>query len=93
MEPVINKIAWPAFLRVIPDIQRIKPHTRYLLHPLVDGELVKVAPWGEQGDEWFRKRYVRVIRRDASGRWSLTYVLAWNMLEPLKKKTPYGNNG
>ena len=82
MEPVINKIAWPAFLRVVPDIQRVKPYTRYLLHPLV-----------EQGDEQFRKRYVRVIRKDASGQWSLRYVLDWTTFEPLKKKTPYGNNG
>lgn len=93
MEPVTNKIAWPAFLRVVPDIQRVKPYTRYLLHPLVDGELVKVAPWDEQGDEQFRRRYVRVIRKDASGQWSLRYVLDWTTFEPLKKKTPYGNNG
>ena len=91
MEPIIEKSAWPAFLKVIPDIQQRKPFTRYLPHPLKDGELVKVAPWEEQVSqtstpEQFRRRYIKVIRKDADGRWSLTYVLDWEAFEPLKRK-------
>lgn len=93
MEAIVEKTFLPAFLKVIQGIQQKRPFTRYLLYPLKDGELVKVAPWEEQVStsnltpERFRRRYVKVIRKDADGKWSLTYVLDWDMFESLKRKS------
>ena len=92
MKAIVEKSSLPAFLKVIQDIQQKRPFTRYLLHPLKGGELVKVAPWEEQVStnltpEQFRRRYVKVIRKDADGKWSLAYVLDWGMFESLKRKS------
>lgn len=81
--------AWPSFLRIIPDIDRVLPHTRYLLRPLQGGELVKVLPLAEQipeggfSAEAFKARFVRVVRRDDAGRWSDKYTLDWSGVELL----------
>ena len=91
MEAIVEKTSLPAFLKVIQGIQQKRPFTRYLLHPLKDGELVKVAPWEEQVSErstpeQFRRRYIKVIRKGDDGKRSLIYVLDWGMFELLKRK-------
>ena len=92
MKAIVEKTSLPAFLKVIQGIQQKRPFTRHLLHPLKDGELVKVAPWEEQVSkimtpEQFRRRYVKVIRKDEDGKWSLIYGLDWDTFEPLKRKS------
>lgn len=80
----------PKFMRVNADINRIKPHNKHLLRPLVGGELVKIDTDQEPdladvtAESW-RRRFVRVIRRDDNGVWGLKYVTTHDALEPLKK--------
>lgn len=79
-----------AFMRVVEDIDRIKSFNKYLLRPLVGGEIVKIHPDQKPDSGWpedlFRKQFVRIIRKDATGAWTDTYVITWDALESLKKK-------
>lgn len=79
-----------AFMRVVKDIDRIKSFNKYLLRPLVSGEIVRLSsnqlPDTRMSEEAFCKRYVRVIRKDDAGCWTLEYVTTRDALEPLGKK-------
>lgn len=79
-----------AFMRVVKDIDRIKSFNKYLLRPFVGGEIVKIArdqnPSTSISVEEFRKRYVRIVRKDDGGLWVLQFVTTWDALEPLGKK-------
>lgn len=79
----------PAFMRVIADIDRDKSYNKYLLRPLVPGELVKVVanqdPASNLDKAIFRKHYVRVARKATDGMWSVIFVTTRDTLEPLKK--------
>lgn len=79
-----------AFMRVVEDIDRIKSFNKYLLRPLVGGEIVKIHPNQKSDAGWpddlFRKQFVRIIRKDATGAWTDVFVITWDSLEPLRKK-------
>lgn len=81
----------PAFMRVVADVDRIKSYNKYLLRPLVGGELVKIDPNQNPSSDGFtadafQRQFVRIRRKDDSGAWADTYVTTWGILEPLKKK-------
>ena len=71
----------PAFMRIVESVDRDKSYNRYLLRPLVPGEVVKVA--AEQN--FYNKQYVRIVRKGADGKWSDVFVTTRDTLEPLKK--------
>ena len=79
----------PAFMRVIADIDHDKSYNKYLLRPLVPGELVKVVanqdPASNLDKAIFRKHYVRVACKATDGTWSVIFVTTRDTLEPLKK--------
>lgn len=79
-----------AFMRVVEDIDRMKSFNKYLLRPLVGGEIVRIArdqnPSTGISVEAFQKRYVRIVRKDDGGLWVLEFVTTWDALEPLGKK-------
>lgn len=79
-----------AFMRVVEDIDRMKSFNKYLLRPLVSGEIVRIShnqnPSTGISAEAFRKRYVRIVRKDDGGLWVLEFVTTWDALEPLGKK-------
>ena len=79
-----------AFMRVVEDIDHMKSFNKYLLRPLVGGEIVRIArnqnPSTDISAEAFRKRYVRIVRKDNGGLWVLEFVTTWDALEPLGKK-------
>lgn len=67
------------------------PTNKYLLKPYEDGELVQVSDNQKssvegQTDAFFRQRYIRIIRKDLGGKWSLNYVVDWGSLVPLTVK-------
>ena len=89
MEAILNKEKWPKFLRVNGEMKRVN-FNKYLLKPWVKGEIVKVVPWDEY-KKWIeteefqvRKRYVKVVRKDENGKWTLCYTWNWKIFEPLK---------
>lgn len=76
-----SKVKTPAFMRVVESVDRDKSYNRYLLRPLVAGEVVKVS--SEQN--FHNNQYVRIVRKGADGKWSEVFVTTWDTLEPLKK--------
>ena len=68
-------------MRVVESVDRDKSYNRYLLRPLIPGEVVKVA--AEQN--FYNKQYVRIVRKGADGKWSDVFVTTWDTLEVLKK--------
>lgn len=77
-------------MRVIADIDRNKSYNKYLLRPLVPGELVKILANQDSASDLdkaiFRKHYVRVARKSSTdGTWSDIFVTTWDILEQLKK--------
>lgn len=68
-----------------------KPFNQYLSEPWKEGEIVKVCPLEEQVSACgtkvttFRKQYVKVLRKDKAGDWSLIYTAPWEYFEPIKK--------
>ena len=68
-------------MRVVESVDRDKSYNRYLLRPLVPGEVVKIA--AEQN--FYNKQYVRIVRKGADGKWSDVFVTTRDTLEPLKK--------
>lgn len=89
MKAITNEKEWPKFLRVNDHFKNIS-WNKYLLKPWEKGELVKVLPISEQipstdmSVEHFRKQFVRVIRKDENGQWTLKYTWGWEIFEPLK---------
>ena len=77
-------------MRVIADIDRAKSFNKYLLRPLVGGEIVKISTNQNPNTDWpealFHKQFVRIVRKDATGAWTEVFVTTWDALEPLKKK-------
>ena len=77
-------------MRVVADIDLHKSYNKYLVRPLVPGELVKILanqdPASDLSKGLFRKHYVRVARKATDGTWSDIFVTTWDTLEPLKKK-------
>jgi hypothetical protein len=81
----------PAFMRIIADIDRAKSYNKYLLRPLVGGELVKIDSNQNPSSDGFsasafRRQFVRIVRKDATGAWTDVFVTTWDALESLKKK-------
>ena len=76
-------------MRVVADIDLHKSYNKYLVRPLVPGELVKILanqdPASDLSKAIFRKHYVRVARKSTDGKWSDVFVTTWDTLEPLKK--------
>lgn len=77
-------------MRVVADIDLHKSYNKYLVRPLVPGELVKILanqdPASDLSKAIFRKHYVRVARKSTDGKWSDVFVITWDVLEPLGKK-------
>lgn len=93
MKAITNERDLPKFL-IVNDVPEKQSYNKYLLKPWAKGELVKVAPIEEQVSspfagtptEQFRKRYVKVIRKDDNGKWTLVYTADWKYFELLKNK-------
>lgn len=89
MKAITNEKEWPKFLRVNDYFKNIS-WNKCLPKPWEKGELVKVLPISEQipstdiSVENFRKQFVRVIRKDGNGQWTLKYTWDWEIFEPLK---------
>lgn len=101
MKAITNKEKLPKFL-VVNGEPESKTYNQHLLKPWKKGEIVKVAPFEEQvpnrkhddvfklvkphSVEFFRKRYVKVIRKDDDGQWSLVYTASWSNFDLLTKQ-------
>ena len=89
MKAITNEKEWPKFLRVNDDLKNVS-WNKHLLKPWEKGELVRVLPISEQipstnmSVEHFRRKFVKVIRKDESGQWTLRYTWSWEIFEPLK---------
>ena len=89
MKAITNEKEWPKFLRVNDDLKNVS-WNKHLLKPWEKGELVRVPPISEQipstnmSVEHFRRKFVKVIRKDESGQWTLRYTWSWEIFEPLK---------
>ena len=89
MKAITNEKEWPKFLRVNDDLKNVS-WNKHLLKPWDKGELVRVLPISEQipstnmSVEHFRRKFVKVIRKDESGQWTLRYTWSWEIFEPLK---------
>ena len=89
MKAITNEKEWPKFLRVNDDLKNVS-WNKHLLKPWEKGELVRVLPISEQipstnmSVEHFRRKFVKVIRKDEIGQWTLRYTWSWEIFEPLK---------
>lgn len=79
----------PKFLMVNDEPEK-NITNKHLLKPFVEGELVKVhenqEPETKTTPEVFKRNYVRVIRKDKEGAWTLVYVESWSSFKLLKAK-------
>lgn len=98
MKAITNKERLPKFL-VVNGEPESKLYNKHLLKPWKKGEVVKVASFEEQvpnrkyqdmfkyvgtiSDEDFRRNYVKVIRKDDEGKWSLVYTESWKSFDLL----------
>lgn len=96
MKPSFEK--YPRFLRC-NNIQPSRKYNQYLIHPYTEGEVVKVAPITEQhssvpdkSDDDFRKRWVKIYRKDENGNYVLPYVAEWAIFELLTTPVNKGKN-
>lgn len=101
MKAILNESSFPKFL-VVNELPEKSSTNKYLPRPWKKGELVKVAPFSDQkcngryDDRFkfatspspteFRKRFVKIIRKDDNGEWSLTHIAGWEIFNPLTKK-------
>lgn len=81
----------PRFLVVNKTAER-RNYNKYLPHPYKEGEIVQVDPDQSPGPNdtlWkgFRRRFVRIRRRDSNGKWSLTYVADWEIFDHYKPRS------
>ena len=89
MKAITNEKEWPKFLRVNDDLKNVS-WNKHLLKPWEKVELVMVFHISEQilstnmSVEHFRRKFVKVIRKDESGQWTLRYTWSWEIFEPLK---------
>ena len=100
MEAITNKEKLPKFL-VVNKEPESKTYNKHLIRPWKKGEIVKVAPFEEQvpnrkyddkfkyvktmSDKDFRKRFVKVFRKNDDGKWNLVFVKDWSSFDLLKK--------
>lgn len=93
MKPIKDIKKYPKFLRV-NDVAPKQPWNKHLPKPYKIGEIVKVAPEEEQVSSplvgtptniW-RSKYVKVIRKDQDGKWTLVNVNEWRTFELLTNK-------
>mgnify|MGYP003369062734 CR=1 FL=1 len=83
----------PKFLRVSKDIDKILNINKFLIFPLVPGEVVKVAPLEEQVPDNssatklddFRKKFVVIYRKGGDGSWSVKNTFLRSYFNELKK--------
>lgn len=101
MRAITQKEKLPKFLVVNKNPESMS-YNKHLLKPWKSGEVVRVADFEEQvpcrkyennfkfatpmSDELFKKRYVKVIRKDEEGKWSLVYTQNWNSFDLLTNK-------
>lgn len=93
MKAITSKEALPKFLVVNEEPEK-RSYNKHLLKPWKKGELVKVAPFEEQVSHptvntppaEFRKKYVKVIRKDKEGQWTLVYTAGWDIFNTLNNK-------
>lgn len=92
MDAIENIKKYPKYLKVT-DIVNSWSWNKYLPIPWKQGELVKVAPEGEQHsskyvnspDKVFRKGYVVIYRKDAEGKFTIRQTGEWRQFELLTK--------
>lgn len=105
MKPIIEKEKLPKFLIVngVPETQsynkylikpwkkgelvKVAPFEQQVRNSKYDHMFKYVEP--ETDPNYFRKRYVRVIRKDENGEWTLNYCAGWenfDLLTSNKKK-------
>jgi len=91
MKPIEDYKDLPKFLRV-NHWQASQSYNKYLLKPYTEGEIVKVVEAEKQvpndetmSIEFYRKRYVKIVRRDEDGKFTLNYVIQWQGLDYMKK--------
>lgn len=91
MKAITVKENLPKFLVVNEEPEK-RSYNKHLLKPWKKGELVKVAPFEEQVSHPtvnstpadFRRKYVKVIRKDENGEWALVYTAGWDIFNLLK---------
>lgn len=105
MKPIIEKEKLPKFLIVneVPEkysynkyllkpwkkgeLVKVAPFEEQVRNSKFDHTFKYVVP--ETDPDYFRKRYVRVIRKDENGEWTLKYAAGWEIFDLLtnnKKK-------
>ncbi len=93
MKAINNIKKYPKFLKA-NDVAPRQVWNKHLSKPWTVGEIVKVAPEEDQHSSplvgtptsiW-RSKYVKVIRKDNEGKWSIVNVNEWNTFELLTKK-------
>lgn len=89
MKAITNQADLPKFLVVNGEPER-QPFNKHLLKPWKKGEIVKVHPEQTSAiqtpDKKFRKQFVKVVRKDVDGHWTLVYTAPWNYFELLNNK-------
>ena len=102
MKAITSKEKLPKFI-VVNGNPESESYNKHLLKPWKKGEIVKVAPFEEQipnhkyddmfkhskgcNDKEFKQRFVKVIRKDDKGNWSLVYTESWKSFDLLTNKT------
>ena len=92
MKPIIETSKLPKFL-MVNGLQPKQPWNSHIQKPWVEGEVVMVSENQKPSnflrcsESYFRNRFVRVLRKDAQGKWTLEYVSSWDNFNLLIKKT------
>jgi len=101
MKSIIKEDKLPKFIVVNGESEKTS-WNKHLLKPLMKGEIVRVSPYSEQIPDnkydgslkyakpytvkRFKEKFVKVIRKDDKGKWTLPYILGWENVDLLIKK-------
>jgi hypothetical protein len=102
MKAILSKTEFPKFLRNNGNVTKNWSWNKFLSIPWVPGEIVKIASMEEQKPnnkydntfkyckpytlkQW-RKLFVKVIRRDKNGKFTIKQTAEWIQFEKLNKK-------
>lgn len=64
------------------ELVKVAPFEEQVRNSNYDDQLKYVKPDNDPLN--FRQKYVKVIRRDENGEWTLTYTAGWNIFDMLK---------
>lgn len=79
MQPIYKMKIAPKMI-VVNAIPEANNWNKHLLKPFIKGGIVKVHPTQD------KKNFVRVIRKDAEGNWTIVYVESCKSFDLLKAK-------